>query len=132
MFMGPVFPARLSARLVPAFLLALLASGLASLSARAQVCGVLPDGQVVFADSTFQCTSFVPLAQPQNPTVTTTPTGPFTTGPAGPLTTPTGPFTTGAPGRVTTGSMGPFTTGPSGPLTTGPIAPVTPQMNRRR
>ncbi len=121
--MGPVFPARTSARFVPVVVVALLVSGVTSLPARAQVCGVLPDGQVIFSDSTFQCTTFVPLAQPQNSPVTTTPTGPFTTGPTGPVTTPTGSFTTG--------STGPFTTGSIGPFTTGPVAPAAP-MNRRR
>jgi len=120
--MRPVSPARSDRRLGVAALGALLASGIPPLSADAQVCGVLPNGQVVFADSTNQCTTFVPLAQQQGPPATTGPIGPLTT-PVGPVTTPMGPVTT---------QTGPFTTGSTGPFTTGPIAPVTPPLSRRR
>jgi len=124
--MRPVFGAGSSVSVV---LGALLLIGVMSLSADAQVCGVLANGQVVFGDSSDQCTTFVPLAE--NGPVMTTPTGPFTTGPTGPFTTPTGRFTTPT-GPLTTSSAGPFTTGSMGPVTTGPITPVTPQMSRRR
>jgi len=121
MGMRPIFPARSARRLVAVLLGALLASGIPSLSADAQVCGVLPNGQVVFGNDTNQCTTFVPLAQ-QGPPATTGPIGPLTT-PVGPVTTPMGPVTT---------QTGPFTTGSTGPFTTGPIAPVTPPLSRRR
>jgi hypothetical protein len=98
-----------------------LAAGLWAPSAHGQVCGVLPNGAVVIADSTMQCTAFVPLVlQPGQPMMTT-PIGPFTTQ-IGPFTTQTGPFTTQT-GPFTT-QMGPFTTQTS-PFTTQTSPPTT-------
>lgn len=100
---------------------ALLAISLSAASAEAQVCGVLPNGAVVFADSSNQCSAFVPMVLVPGQPVTSGQAGPFTTG-------PTMRFTTGPLGPLTT-RTGPFTTGVNGPFTT-PGAPVTTTPRR--